>query len=125
MKLLVIDDQVQVAQIVARLASQGGWTAFSLSSADGLKEIIDREKVDVLMIDYYLEDRLTGLEVVGDLRKAGYKLPVILFTGLADAVDPLKAKELDVLAVLEKPLSIPQLRQVLGSARERVEAKSS
>jgi DNA-binding NtrC family response regulator len=122
MKLLVIDDQVQVAQIVARLASQGGWTAFSLSSADGLKEIIDREKVDVLMIDYYL-DGLTGLEIVEDLRKGGYKLPVILFTGLADAVDPLKAKELDVLAVLEKPLSIPQLRQVLGSAKERVEAR--
>ena len=121
MKLLVIDDQVQVAQIVARLASQGGWTAFSLSSATGLADIIVREKVDVLMIDYYL-DGLTGLEIVEGLRQAGHKLPVILFTGLADAVDADKAKALDVLAVLEKPLSIPQLRQVLGSAKERVES---
>lgn len=122
MKLLVIDDQVQVAQIVARIASQGGWTAISLGSADGIEDIIAREKVDVLMIDYYLDDK-NGLDIVEQLRKSGHNLPVILFTGLADDVDPVKAKNLDVLAVLEKPLSIPQLRQVLGSAKERVEAK--
>jgi two-component system response regulator YesN len=96
----------------------------SLGSAVGVADVITREKVDVLMIDYYL-DGMTGLEIAADLRKTGHLLPVILFTGLADAVDPVEAKNLDVLAILEKPLSIPQLRQVLGSAKERVEARST
>jgi len=121
MKLLVVDDQVQVAQIVARLATQGGWSALSLGSAVGLSKVIRDEKVDVLLIDYYLDGQ-TGLEIVAELRAEGHRLPIILFTGLAGDIDPAKAAALDVLAILEKPLSIPQLRQVLGTAKERVEA---
>jgi DNA-binding NtrC family response regulator len=125
MKLLVVDDQGSVGEIITRIAQQGGWDAIHTVSADRLDEIIRAEKVDVLLIDFIIDgtpqSHRTGLTVVGALRERGHKLPIILFTGWHDLVDRKVAKELGVLTVLEKPLSIQELRQALAEAKKQVQ----
>lgn len=125
MKLLVVDDQGSVGEIITRIAQQGGWDAIHTVSADRLDEIIRAEQVDVLLIDFIIDgtpqSHRTGLTVVSTLRERGHKLPIILFTGWHDLVDRKVAKELGVLTVLEKPLSIQELRQALAEAKKQVQ----
>jgi DNA-binding NtrC family response regulator len=125
MKLLVVDDQGSVGEIITRIAQQGGWDAIHTVSADRLDEIIRAENVDVLLIDFIIDgtpqSHRTGLTVVSALRERGHKLPIILFTGWHDLVDRKVAKELGVLTVLEKPLSIQELRQALAEAKKQVQ----
>lgn len=120
MKLLVVDDQLQVAEIVARLATLNGWTAYSREDANGLAEFIRKEDIKVLMIDYMLGEQ-NGIEIASSLRADGFTLPIIVFSGLASEVPSARARELNVLAVLEKPLSVPELRRALNQARLLVE----
>lgn len=123
MKLLVLDDQEAVAAVISRVAQQGGWEARNVSTPKDLEGIIRREKVDVLMIDYFIEEdgpRRTGLDIVENLRASGLKLPIILFTGRPELVDEASAKAQGILCVLAKPVSIHDLRTSLNEAKKQI-----
>lgn len=121
MKLLVVDDQGPVGEIISRIAQQGGWEAIHTVSSDRIDEILRAENVDVLLLDYAIDgnprSEKNGLTIIEDLRAKGAKIPIILFSGWPDLIDRQRAKELGVLRVLEKPLSIQELRQTLSEAR--------
>ncbi len=125
MKLLVADDQGPVGEIISRIAEQSGWEAIHTTSADDLVTKITEEKVSVLLIDYALDGNphstRNGLTVTAELRAAGINIPVILFSGWPNMIDAKRAAELDILEVLEKPLSIQDLQQALESARKKSE----
>jgi len=122
MKLLVVDDQGAVGAIISRIAQQGGWEAIQTTSPRGLDDIIRKEKVDVLMIDYMFDEDAdsNGLTVVEELRAGGINIPVILFTGWPDLVDKERAEKLHILRVLAKPLSIVDLRVSLSDAKKQL-----
>ncbi len=119
MKLLVVDDQEAVGTIIAQVVAQGGWQSVYRPSAEGIATLIREEKVDVLLIDYFMPER-HGLDVVDSLRQEGLNLPVILFSGDITAIDQDRAKRLSIMSVLGKPLSIPQLRSTLNQAKKLV-----
>lgn len=129
MKLLVVDDQGPVGEIISRIAQQGGWEAVHTVSPDRIGEILRAEQIDVLLIDYAIDgnprSEKNGLAIIEDLRAAGTKIPIVLFSGWPDLIDRKRAKELGVLRVLEKPLSIQELRQTLVEARNVVLAHPS
>ena len=123
MKLLVVDDQGPVATIICRIAQQGGWEASHAVSPANLGTILISEKVDVLMIDYVIDAKdsgITGLSVAKELRDKGIKIPIILFTGWPDLVDQERARELGILRILDKPLSIQELRVTLNEAKKQL-----
>jgi DNA-binding response OmpR family regulator len=128
MKLLVVDDQSPVGEIISRIAQQSGWQAIHTVSPDRLDEIIREEKVDVLLLDFAVNgapsSRLNGLTIAAQLRAQGLDTVIVLFTGWPDLVDRTEATRLKVLRVLEKPLGIQELRQALNEAK-RIVQKSS
>ncbi len=123
MKLLVVDDQSPVGEIISRIAQQGGWEAIHTVSSDRIDEIVRAENVDVLLIDYAIDGNphsaKNGLAVIADLRSKGMTIPTILFSGWLDLIDAKRARELGVLRVLEKPLSIQELRESLLEAKKK------
>jgi two-component system response regulator VicR len=123
MKLLVIDDQGPVGEIISRVAQQGGWDAIHSTNADDLAVKIVAEQVSVLLIDYAIDGNphstRNGLTVAAELRAADVHIPIIIFSGWPNLIDAKRAAELDILRVLEKPLSIQDLQETLDAARKR------
>jgi len=121
MKLLVVDDQGPVGAIISRIAQQGGWEALHTTNSENLAQTILRENIQVLMIDYLLEEESsphTGLTKVAELRAADIRIPVILFSGATHLIDTSEAAKLGVVRILDKPLSIQELRVSLNEARK-------
>jgi len=123
MKLLVVDDQGPVGEIISRIAQQSGWEAIHTISADRLDEIVRAEKIDVLLLDYAIDGNphslRNGLTIATALRERGATIPIIMFSGWPDLIDKKRAKQLGILRVLEKPLSIQELRQSLVEAKKQ------
>jgi DNA-binding response OmpR family regulator len=123
MKLLVVDDQGAVATIICRIAQQGGWEAVHSVSHEGIDKILAGEGVDVLMLDYVIAGQgsdVNGLSVAEALRSKGVGIPILLFTGWPDLVDQERARRLGIAKVLEKPLSIHELRLCLNEAKKQL-----
>ncbi|MGH8047523.1 MAG: response regulator [Chthoniobacterales bacterium] len=123
MKLLVVDDQSPVGEIICRIAQQSGWEAIHTVSPDRLDEILRAEKVDVLLIDYAIDGNphsaRNGLNIASALREKGIRVPIIMFSGWPDLIDRKRVAQLEILRVLEKPLSIQELRQCLVEAKKK------
>lgn len=106
--------------IIAQIVAQGGWQSLYRPDSQGIVELVRDEKVDVLLIDYFMPDRL-GLDAVEELRNAGYdKLPIILFSGDTGAIDMPRAERLNILKILGKPLSISELRSTISLAKKTI-----
>ncbi len=124
MKLLVVDDQGQVGEIIARIARQERWDAAHVTSSHRLADVIGVENVDVLLIDYVLEgdpySKVNGLSAIADLRSRGIGIPAILFTGWGDLVNQKEAQKLGVTRILQKPMDVKELRESLVEARKLV-----
>lgn len=120
LKVLVVDDQGPVGEIISRVASQSGWKAYHSTSVDRLDERITHDGVDVLMLDYAIDGNPwsphNGISVLRDLRAKGLHLPAILFSGWTNRIDLTEAQELGVITVLEKPLCVQDLRRSLENA---------
>ncbi len=103
--------------IIAQIVAQGGWQSVYRPDSQGIVDLVREEKVDVLLIDYFMPDRL-GLDAVEELRTSGFTLPIILFSGDTGAIDMARAERLGILKVLGKPLSISELRSTISLAKK-------
>ena len=93
--------------------------AHTASDVDGAIAALAARIPDVLIVDYHLHDRMTGLQLIDTLRDAaGSRLPAALLTG--DGSDTLKfaARERGY-RVLTKPVKPASLRAFLAAVRER------
>ncbi len=112
MKLLIIDDQEEVGEIISEIAMQMGWEIATSHTANDVVEAILRDCVDAIFIDYFMPGK-KGLEIVTELRDRNYRKPVILFSGMVSEIDQDHVERLGVFRVLEKPLTLAVIRKAL------------
>src|SRR5256884_88606 len=78
-------------------------------------ELIRTESFDVILSDVVMPGR-SGLELLEDLKKAGFKTPIVLISGQANIEMAVKATKLGALDFLEKPLSTEKLLVTVENA---------
>jgi DNA-binding NtrC family response regulator len=122
MKLLLIDDDEHVAQVLAEaFASQGHATAIRYTGEDGLA-YLTRERPDAVVLDVRLP-RLNGVAVLRQIRATDPALPVIIMTGLATPSEIAEARRLGVTEIIEKPDILRHFSEALAriASRDRLQ----
>jgi two-component system, OmpR family, response regulator len=108
MKILVIEDDPETAQYLAKgLRQHGHAVELAANGRDGLF-LAAGEKYDLMIVDRMLPG-LDGLAVVKTVRGAGVKTPILLLTtlgGIDDRVEGLEAGSDDYLV---KPFAFAEL----------------
>jgi len=115
MKLLVIDDQEEVGELIGEIAQGLGWETVSCTDFNDVAETIAREKVDLLFLDYFMPEK-NGLDVLTDVRAQQLNVLTILCSGMVSEIDFNRAKKLGIYMILEKPIGIDRLRELLMEA---------
>lgn len=108
-KILVADDELSICILVDEILSNAGYTV--ITASDGLEayEKIRAEKPDLVVLDL-LMPKMTGFEVLKELRKENKDLPVLVMTAIyKKASQVLVVKELGANGYLEKPFSSDHL----------------
>jgi len=109
-RVLVIDDEDLVRDVVARMVEDLGYSAVTASDGVAALDLLDREKVDVVLVDLTMPV-MSGADVIAQVRKRHPTLPVILCTGYdRDRRGPVEAD-----AYLPKPFRIEALEQTLAT----------
>lgn len=73
------------------------------------------EPFDLFLTDYGMP-RMTGLDVVEQLRHEGCLIPVVMMSGQTPIIDRTRAGRLGVTLILSKPFGMAELRAALRSA---------
>ncbi|GJE34048.1 sigma-54-dependent transcriptional regulator [Methylobacterium oxalidis] len=121
--ILLIEDEVDLAENVARYLTRRGFdVAAARSGVTGLA-IFDRQPdIDLVLLDINLPD-LHGLRVLEEIRRRDRQVKIICITGHGSvqvAVDAMKAGAYDYVA---KPLVLSELKILIDKAlgQERLE----
>lgn len=108
--LLLVEDNRQVAAIVARYLEHHGMRCSSASTAGAMEEMHGQVSIDLMLLDLGLPDK-DGLTLVHQI---GRQTPVIIVSGRGETVDRVAALELGADDYMDKPF---ELRELLARIR--------
>lgn len=102
-RVLIVDDDFGTRQSFGRVLQAAGHDVLPVESGAQALDVVQREQLDVLLIDLRLLD-MTALDLIRELRKRGVSTPTVVMTGFATietAVEAIKAGAVDYV---QKPL---------------------
>ena len=113
MKILIVDDEVHVAQVLAESVRLQGHEALIASSGQEGLALLDRQRPDAVFLDVVMP-QMNGLEVLRRIRQTHPELPVIVITGHATRGQIEEARQLGATDCVVKPFVLNQLNQALA-----------
>ena len=108
MRILIIEDDIEAAEAMARGLGEAGYDCTHAADGAAGLAVAQKRGFDVLIVDRMMP-RMNGVEVVSTLRREGDATPVLFLSALgevADRVDGLQAGADDYLV---KPYAFPEL----------------
>lgn len=130
MRILLVDDNAEAVSLIRSMLRDLGINRV-FTAKDGrqaLDFIGDRDDlIDVALCDWRMP-RMSGLEVLRQLRTVDPDCPFIMITGSADEDSVSRARESGVTAYILKPFSIDQLEKklrVIARLNELVAARAA
>lgn len=118
MRVLIVEDEVEVADLIRRALRQAAWAADVASTGRAALEALAVIAYDLVVLDLGLPD-MNGTEVCRAWRQAGGGTPMLMLTargGLADRVQGLDAGADDYLP---KPFAVEELLARLRALARR------
>lgn len=117
LRLLVIDDEVDICETIAEIAADRGVEVKTLSNPDSVPGLLASFTPDAIMLDLMMPGT-DGVEMLRYLAEQVKSAKVILMSGsdprvLNSARRLGSAHGLDVVTVFEKPIDITLLRATL------------
>jgi two-component system phosphate regulon response regulator OmpR len=117
-KVLVIDDDAKLRDLLMRYLDQQGYTVEALPDARDLDRKLARNRPDILVLDIMMPGE-DGLAVVRRLRAQGEMIPVIMLTARGEDIDRILGLEMGADDYLAKPFNPRELTARIQSVLRR------
>jgi acetyltransferase-like isoleucine patch superfamily enzyme/DNA-binding response OmpR family regulator len=111
-RILVVEDDREQRQTNAMVLAFTGYAVDVAEDGAAAWEALQASRYDLLITDNHMP-RLTGIELLKEMRSAGMKLPVIMATGKLPTQDLAQNPWLDPVALLVKPYVAEQLLETV------------
>jgi DNA-binding NtrC family response regulator len=114
-RLLVLDDERRMVDIVSMVLRRDGHEVTACTSATEALQCLNEEPFDLLITDLRMPDA-DGLDVLKRARAAHPTLPVILMTAHASVATAIEAMKEGAVDYVEKPFNNDELKSLVRRA---------
>jgi DNA-binding NtrC family response regulator len=134
-KVLIIDDEEKLRQLMARIASLEGFTVYEAANAKAGLKILDKEDIAVVLSDVKLPDA-NGVELTLEIKQKHPEVEVIVLTAYGNIPDGIKAikngafdylvKGNDndrIIPLLHKAIEKAHLQKRIAELEQKIEKK--
>ena len=118
-KILVIDDEKDVADVLVGYLQTLGYSAWAVYSGTEALLRIKEEDYQVVISDVMMPE-MSGLEVLEAVKRQKNKVVVMLITGYATIEKGVEAIEKGAYDYISKPFHLEELDKIMRRALERV-----
>jgi two-component system OmpR family response regulator len=108
MRILLVEDDIQLATALHQSLRSEGFTANHVSSAKAALLTVRAGECDMLILDLGLPD-MDGLSLLKQLRQAKHNLPVLILTARDSTEDKIKGLDQGADDYLAKPFEVSEL----------------
>ena len=125
-KILVVDDEAPVRDLLVDLFKKEDCLSIACGSGEEALAILKKEAFDVVLLDIKLSG-IGGLEVLKDIRDNYASLPVVMITGFGFDEELIgKSKQFGCCGYIGKNMPVAQIivtfKQFVKEAKERGKA---
>lgn len=114
-KILIVDDEEVILMLYKEELEEEGYDVITTNDGYKLLEKIDEEKPDLVLLDIKMAE-YNGLDLLQDIRKMFYNVPVILCSAYSSFKGDLKSIAADYYVV--KSSDLTELKQKIKMALE-------
>ena len=116
-KILVLDDEPAIGQLISRVAVHCGFTAIPVTTADEFDNIRGDWQPSVIVLDLQMPD-VDGIEILRRLAEAQSQAEIIIMSGFDEKVIQSARRlgierGLKMIATIQKPFRADELERVL------------
>jgi DNA-binding response OmpR family regulator len=108
MKILLVEDEIKIAEFVSEGLKQSGLQVTHASDGLIATQVLATQKFDVILLDVMLP-QIDGFSLLKNLRQAKDKTPVIVLSAKSELTDRLLGFELGADDYLPKPFFMEEL----------------
>ncbi|MGA7180462.1 MAG: response regulator [Thiobacillaceae bacterium] len=123
MRLLLVEDDTQLAQGVAAALRQSGYAVDWMISGNAANTALQTQDYDAVVLDLNLPG-LDGFEVLRQLRRRGRDIPVLILSAREGATARVTGLDLGADDYLTKPFDLPELEARLRALIRRSQGRS-
>ncbi|VTU14916.1 Transcriptional regulatory protein tctD [Variovorax sp. SRS16] len=118
MRLLLVEDEAEMALWLVRAFKQRGFVPDHAPDARTAESLLASNDYDVVVLDLQLPDK-HGLTLLADVRKAGNRTPVLVLTAHGSVKDRVKGLNAGADDFLAKPFAVEELEARLAALVRR------
>jgi len=126
MRILVIEDEVKIAQFIKRGLKEEGYAVDVAADGEEGHFLLSSNEYDAIILDLMLP-KIDGLTLCRTLRKEGNQIPIIMLTAKDTVKDKVKGLDSGADDYLPKPFAFEELlarvRVVLRKKDSRVQTQ--
>jgi len=117
-KILIVDDDMRLRQMVMRYLDENGFKSTSVANANEMCKAIQRDTFDLYVLDINLPGE-DGLRICQRIRLSGDVTPIIMVTARGEDIDRIIGLELGADDYLPKPFNPRELLARIRSILRR------
>jgi DNA-binding response OmpR family regulator len=118
MKVLVVEDQPQLGQMLQRGLAESRYTVTWVGTCVEANDAITTSAYEAIVLDIGLPDG-SGLDLLRDWRQGGFNEPVLILSALDGAENRIKGLDVGADDYLPKPFSVEELLARMRSLLRR------
>ena len=117
-RILIVDDEPVLRDVLRTLLEQHGYVTHSAVSAAEAVATVAEEEVDLVLLDLMLPDG-SGLEVLPQIKAHDPQIPVIMMTAYSSVESAIEAMRLGAFHYVPKPFKHEEVLHIIRQALER------
>ncbi len=114
-RIMVVDDDESVRDVVTEVLGRKGWTVDDYSSAEAAISALERGRYDVILTDINMPG-LSGMDLLQQIKDAAPQTPVVMITGFPSIDLAVEAMKIGAVDFLAKPFKFEELEIVVRKA---------
>ena len=119
MRILIVDDDRAILNLMQRVLRDEGYAIDSASTGEEARTLALVHEYDGIILDLNLGDR-HGFEILQELRRAGRRTPILLYSGKGDSATIVRGLDAGADDFVVKPVSNEELRARVRTLVRRV-----
>lgn len=123
--LAIVDDDKEIRELLTDLLQQYGYNAFDASNGDELYQLLENEKIDLIILDIRMPGE-DGFTICQNIRKTS-KIPIVMLTANGEEMDRIIGLEMGADDYLPKPFNprelVARVRAVLRRTTDGAESE--
>lgn len=107
-KVLFVDDDITLGQVVTLALNDAGYNAYYQTSLTAINSVITELTPDIIILDVEIGNK-SGIEVMPELKTVAPEIPILFVSSHVESNNVVKALDAGGIAYLKKPFEIDEL----------------